>query len=604
MSEYSAPLKDMQFALRELVDLPQLQQLPGFESYEADTLIAVLEEANAFASSVLSPLNVVGDRSGSKLQDGKVRTPQGWRDAYRRYAEDGWNGLSAPEEFGGQGMPAILAAYVEEMWHGANAAFTLCPMLTRSAIEAVHLAASAELKQRYLPNLVAGRWTGTMCLTEPQAGSDLAAIKTRAVRQADGTYRLNGQKIYITYGDHDLTENIIHMVLARTPTGPPGVKGISLFLVPKVLVNTDGSLGAANDLRALSLEHKLGIHASPTCVMQYGSDQAGDAQGAVAWLVGEENRGLEYMFIMMNLARFAVGIQGLGLAERAYQRALTYARERKQGAEAGAAKGSPSVAIIRHPDVRRMLLTMRSTIEAMRALAAVVAEASDHARLNPERGAALQAQNFASLLIPVVKGWFTESAVALTSLAIQVHGGMGFIEETGAAQHLRDARISAIYEGTTGIQANDLVGRKVLRDGGQAAFQLITEMSRLRVEAAHSHNPHIAVIQKSLERGIEALDQAVRFIVEQGSTDVQTALCGATPLLHLFGIVVGGWQLTRAALAAERHLQAGSTDPQWYEAKILSARFYADNILPQTSALASAVLHGAVSIREIPDEQF
>ena len=603
MTDYSAPLKDMQFVLRELVDLNRLRALPGYESVEADTLFSVLEEASAFATNVLSPLNVVGDRTGSKLQGGKVCTPEGWRDAYQRYSDDGWNALAVPAEIGGHGLPAIAAASVEEMWHAANAAFTLCPMLTRSAIEAIHLAASDELKQRYLPNLVSGRWTGTMNLTEAQAGSDLAAIKTRAVPQPDGSYRLNGQKIYITYGDHDLTENVIHMVLARTPSAPAGVKGISLFLVPKFLLRDDGSIGAPNDLRALSLEHKMGIHASPTCVMQYGSDRAGDGNGAVGWLVGDENRGLEYMFIMMNLARFAVGIQGLGLAERAFQRALSYARDRKQGADAGV-KGGESVAIIRHPDVRRMLLTMKSTIEAMRALAAVVAEASDHARLNPDSAAQRHAQALTALLIPVVKGWFTESSNELTSLGVQVHGGMGFIEETGAAQHLRDTRISSIYEGTTGIQANDLVGRKILRDGGGAATALIATMSKLQREASGSKNAHVIALAQSLGRGIEALAAAVRFVVSRGREDVKVALSGASPLLNLFGIVAGGWQLTRGALAAERHLQTRDGDNQWYEAKILTARFYADNILPKASALSTAVVQGADAILDLSDDQF
>jgi alkylation response protein AidB-like acyl-CoA dehydrogenase len=453
--------------------------------------------------------------------------------------------------------------------------------------------------------MVAGYWTGTMVLTEPQAGSDLAAIKTLAVPENDGSYRINGQKIFITYGEHDLTENIVHLVLARTPTAPPGVRGISLFVVPKFLLNEDGSVGAANNLRCLSIEHKLGIHASPTCVMQYGSDGGGadSAQGATGWLVGEENRGLEYMFIMMNMARFSVGVQGLGLAERAYQRALAYARERRQGAEVGE-QGGQSVAIIRHPDVRRMLLTMKSTIEAMRSLACVVAEAVDHARLNPDTAAKQQAQDLVALLTPVVKGWCTESAIELTSLAVQVHGGMGFIEETGAAQHLRDARITTIYEGTTGIQANDLIGRKIVRDRGQAASALLGVMSSLQAEAARARNPHILAISKSLERGIQALDQALRFVVERGNEDLKVGLSAATPMLHLMGIVAGGWQLARAALAADRHLQARDGDLAFYEAKILSARFYADNILPRAPGLAVAVLQGAESILGIGDDQF
>jgi alkylation response protein AidB-like acyl-CoA dehydrogenase len=595
MSEYAAPLKDMQFILHELIDLPRLLRLPGFEAVEADVLQSVLEQAAAFASEVLSPLNRLGDRSGSQLRDGKVRTPAGWREAYARFVEDGWNGMACPSSIGGHGLPAVIAANTEEMWQGANAAFALCPMLTRSAIEAVELAASDTLKQRYLPNLVSGRWTGTMNLTEPQAGSDLAAIKTRATPQPDGTYRINGQKIFITYGEHDLTDNIIHMVLARTPDAPAGVKGISLFLVPKLLLADDGTAGSGNDLRCLSLEHKLGIHASPTCVMQYGSDAAaGDPScGAVGWLVGAENRGLEYMFIMMNMARFSVGVQGLGLAERAYQQALAYARERRQG----------GVTIVQHPDVRRMLLTMKSTIEAMRSLACVVAEAADHARANPDIGARQNAQRLMSLLIPVVKGWSTESAVTLTSIGLQVHGGMGFIEETGAAQYLRDARITPIYEGTTGIQANDLVGRKILRDGGQAALELIAAMSQLRAQLSLSHNAHLAALARSLECAIQSLDQAVRFVLERGREQLRVAQAGAEPLLHLIGIVAGGWQLARGALAAERHLQQRQGDLQFYESRIMTARFYGDSVLPRASGLAHAVVHGADSILGLAHEQ-
>jgi 3-(methylthio)propanoyl-CoA dehydrogenase len=595
MSEYAAPLKDMQFILNELVDLPRLLKLPGFEAIEADVMQSVLEQAGAFAAEVLSPLNRVGDETGSQWREGKVETPRGWREAYTRFAADGWNGVGCPTDIGGHGLPAVIAAHTEEMWQGANAAFALCPMLTRSAIEAVEIAASDELKRRYLPNLVSGTWTGTMNLTEPQAGSDLAAIKTRATRQPDGSYRLNGQKIFITYGEHDLTGNIIHMVLARTPHAPAGVKGISLFLVPKIVLNDDGTPGSANDLRCLSIEHKLGIHASPTCVIQYGSDDAASdpARGAVGWLVGEENRGLEYMFIMMNMARFSVGIQGLGIAERSYQRALGFARERRQG----------GVTIVQYPDVRRMLMTMKSTIEAMRALACVVAEATDHARANPDNGARQHAERFVSLLIPVVKGWCTESAVTITSLGVQIHGGMGFIEETGAAQHLRDARITPIYEGTTGIQANDLVGRKILRDGGQAAFDLIASMSKFKVELSRSHNSHLGVLARSLERGIECLDQAVRSVVERGREHMKLAQAGAEPLLNLFGIVAGGWQLARGALAAEHRLQQRQGDLQFYEARILTARFYGDCVLPRAAGLAHAVIHGADSILGISDEQ-
>src|SRR5580704_17478547 len=476
MHEYQAPLADMKFVLRELVDVNLLTQLPGFGDMTLDVADAVLDEAAKFAAAVLSPLNRSGDLEGARWQDGQVLTAAGWRQAYTRFAADGWNSLSCPTQFGGQNLPRVLSALIEEMWNGANVAFALCPMLTRGAIDAIELRGSEALCKTYLPKMVSGEWTGTMNLTEPQAGSDLSAVRTLAVPTGDGRYRLKGQKIFITYGEHDLTGNIVHMVLARVAGASEGVKGTSLFLVPKFLVNADGSLGARNDVHCLSVEHKLGIHASPTCVLAFGQNG-----GALGELIGEENRGLEYMFIMMNAARYSVGIEGVGLSERASQTALAYARERIQGTEAGIRSG-PRVASLRHPDVRRMLMLMKSQTEAMRALAGVVAVSLDAARLHPSAEERERHQAIADLMIPVITGWCTENSVDIASVGIQVHGGVGFIEETGAAQYLRDARITPIYEGTTGVQANDLIGRKLARDAGHAARTVTAEMRALAAE--------------------------------------------------------------------------------------------------------------------------
>src|SRR5688572_3065465 len=473
MSAYTAPLKDMRFVLHELAGLRAVAKLPGYEEATPDTVDAILEEAARFASGVLDPLNRVGDQQGSKLADGKVRTPPGFRDAYRKFAEGGWNALPFEPDWGGQGLPKLVATPVDEMWTSANMSFSLCPLLTQGAVHALALRGSQALQQAYIPKMVAGEWTGTMNLTEPQAGSDLALVKTRAVRVKDvkqgDHYRISGQKIFITYGEHDLTKQIVHLVLARTPEAPEGTKGISLFVVPKFLVKPDGALGERNGARCASLEHKLGIHASPTAVMIY--------EDAVGYLVGEENRGLETMFIMMNAARFGVGLEGVALAERAFQRALAFAKERLQGRDLVA--GGKTVPIIRHPDVRRMLMLMKSQTEAMRALAYVVAAALDHASRHPDESMRQEHQAFVDLMIPVVKGWCTETGIEVASLGVQVHGGMGFVEETGAAQYLRDARITTIYEGTTGIQAMDLVGRKVARDGGTTARAWLAAVQRL-----------------------------------------------------------------------------------------------------------------------------
>jgi alkylation response protein AidB-like acyl-CoA dehydrogenase len=591
MNEYQAPLADMRFVLRELVDLSEVAKLPGFGEVTADVADAVLEEAAKFAGTVLSPLNRSGDLEGVRWREGDVLTAAGWKAAYDRFVADGWGALSCPAEFGGQNLPRVLSSLIEEMWNGANIAFALCPMLTRGAIDAVELRGSPAQREMYLPKMVSGEWSGSMNLTEPQAGSDLSAVRTRAVPTGDGRYLLTGQKIFITYGEHDLTENIVHMVLGRVAGAPEGVRGISLFLVPKFLVNADGSLGERNDVHCLSVEHKLGIHASPTCVLAFG--QHG---GAVAELVGEENRGLEYMFIMMNAARYGVGIEGVGLAERAYQAAHAYARDRVQGTDAGV-RGGARVPILRHPDVRRMLLLMKSQTEAMRALAAVVAVALDGARLHPDAGVRERHQAFADLMIPVVKGCSTENAVDIASLGIQVHGGVGFVEETGAAQYLRDARITPIYEGTTGIQANDLIGRKLARDGGRAAQAVIEEMKSLAVQLQKA--PALADAAVVYSEAVEGLERAIRHVVANFGTDIRGVSAGAVPMLKLFGIVAGGWQLLRSALISHQSLGASRSDgagSAFYEAKIQTSRFYADYVLSQATGLSHSIIQGSQSV--------
>lgn len=588
MRDYQAPLSDMRFVLRELVDLESLARLPGFHDLTIDVAEAILGEAGKFAGAVLSPLNHTGDLEGVRWQDGRVLTAAGWKSAYARFVADGWNALSCPAEFDGQNLPRALSALVEEMWNGANVAFALCPMLTRGTIDALELRGSEVQKRTYLPRLVTGEWTGTMNLTEPQAGSDLSAVRTRAVPTTDGRYRIEGQKIFITYGEHDLTGNIIHMVLARVSGAPEGVKGISLFAVPKFLVETDGSIGARNDIQCVSVERKLGIHASPTCVLAFGQNG-----GAVAELVGEENRGLEYMFIMMNAARYSVGLEGVGISERAYQTALAYARERIQSTEAGV-RGGARVPIIRHPDVRRMLLLMKSQTEAMRALSAVVAVSLDAARLHPSDAERQLHQAFADLMIPVIKGWCTENAVDIASLGIQVHGGVGFIEETGAAQYLRDARITPIYEGTTGIQANDLIGRKLARDGGLAAQVVITQMRTVAGELAAT--PASSPLAAAFSTAIDSLEESVRYVVANYAKDIRGVSVGAVPLLKLFGIVAGGWQLLRSASISRQRLaesRQNAADAAFYEAKIATAQFYADHVLSQAPGMAHCIVHGA-----------
>jgi alkylation response protein AidB-like acyl-CoA dehydrogenase len=586
MSAYAAPLKDMRFVLNELAGLAEVAKLPGYGEATPDTVDAILEEAARFAAEVLDPLNRVGDQEGSKLADGKVRTPPGFREAYRKFAEGGWNALPFEPDWGGQGLPKLVATPVDEMWTSANMSFSLCPLLTQGAVHALSLRGSEALQKTFIPKMVAGEWTGTMNLTEPQAGSDLALVKTRAVREADH-YRISGQKIFITYGEHDFTEQIVHLVLARTPEAPEGVKGISLFVVPKYLVKPDGSLGERNGAKCVSLEHKLGIHASPTAVMIYDH--------AVGYLVGQENHGLETMFIMMNAARFGVGLEGVAIAERAFQRALAFSKERLQGRDL--VTGGKTVPIIRHPDVRRMLMLMKSQTEAMRALAYVVAAALDFSLKTSDPEVRKQHQAFVDLMIPVVKGWSTETGIEVASLGVQVHGGMGFVEETGAAQYLRDARITTIYEGTTGIQAMDLVGRKIAREGGASARAWIASLKRLDAELAA---PGLESLRRQLAGGVQAVSDCVEFIVAEKNP--LSTFAGAVPFLRLMGIVAGGWQMARAALAAQKKLASG--DRTFLEAKIATARFYGDHVLVQAPGLRDTVVDGGAGVMALSEEQF
>jgi alkylation response protein AidB-like acyl-CoA dehydrogenase len=598
MSTYAAPIRDMQFVLNELVDLSAIRALPGHEEVTPDLVDAVLEEAGKFAAGVLDPLNKAGDRIGAKLENHVVTAVPGFKDAYLQFVDAGWASVGGEPEFGGQGLPHVLSQQLSEMWNAANMAFCLCPMLTTGAMTAIRRHGSDEQRATYVPKLVSGEWTGTMNLTEPQAGSDLSAVRTKATPEGDH-YRIKGTKIYITWGEHDMTPNVVHLVLARTPDAPEGVKGISLFIVPKFLVNADGSLGARNDVKCVSIEHKLGIHGSPTCVMAYG-----DGDGAIGYLVGEENRGLEYMFTMMNFARLEVGVEGVAIAERAYQHALDYAKQRVQGREIGV-KAGDRVSIIHHPDVRRMLMTMKARVEAMRALAAAAAESLDHALSSADPEAKRRGQAVFDLLTPVVKGWCTEHSTLVASIGVQIHGGMGFIEETGAAQYMRDARITSIYEGTTGIQANDLVGRKLAFEKGVTAKGLIAAMRAFDAElAAVADHPGLSVMRKALSDGVDALDAATDWLLATFPTNAKAAVAGAVPYLELWGTVAGGWQMVRAALISKRHLDAGTTDHDFYRAKLATARFYADHILPLAPAHAHAVMHGSVSTLALNEAMF
>jgi alkylation response protein AidB-like acyl-CoA dehydrogenase len=585
----------MLFVLREVGGLDRVAALPGNEEISEDLVAAILEEAGKFAGDVLAPLNQPGDQQGCVCKDGVVTTPDGVRQAYATFSENGWNAIAAPQEFGGQGLPALVATPVQEMWKAANMAFSLCPMLTLGAMNAIDHHGSQAQKALYLPNMVAGRWTGTMNLTEPQAGSDLAAVRTRAVPDGDA-YRISGTKIFITWGENDVAENIIHLVLARLPDAPPGVKGISLFIVPKFLVNADGSLGARNDLVCASIEHKLGIHASPTAVMSFG-----EKGGAIGYLVGEANRGLEYMFTMMNHARLNVGLEGVAIAERAYQQARDYAFLRIQGRPIGAEAGAP---IAHHPDVKRMLLDMKSRIEAMRALAYFTAGQADIAHSSGDKAEAAAAQALVDLLVPVVKGWCTESAVEIASTGVQVHGGMGFIEETGAAQHYRDARITPIYEGTTAIQANDLVGRKIARDKGAAAERLIEAVRATAAQLEAAPQPEIVALGQALTGPAARLQYAVEWVVaNHGDAPARTA-AAAVPLLHQFGITIGFWLLARQATQAARKLAEAGADVSFLNGKIALARHFTGHVLPHAESFFHAATHGAAGVETFDITQF
>jgi 3-(methylthio)propanoyl-CoA dehydrogenase len=587
---YAAPLADMRFVLEEVAGIDEVASLPGYEAASADLVAAILDQAAKLAETVLAPLNQPADRIGSVLDNGVVRTPPGFHEAYAHYVEGGWNGLTGDPEYDGQGLPFALAAPVAEMWNSACMSFALCPLLNMAAIELLQAYGSGEQKRRYLGKLVSGEWTGTMNLTEPQAGSDLGALTTRAVASGDH-YRITGQKIFITYGDHDLAPNIVHAVLARTPGAPPGSRGLSLFLVPKFLLDDAGMPGPRNAVRTLSLEHKLGIHASPTCVLAYGD--------AVGWRIGEENRGLEYMFTMMNNARLNIGMQGVAIAERAYQQARDFARIRVQGQPLGAAAKAGPLPIIHHPDVRRMLLWMRAATEAMRSLAYYAASMIDRGRRHPDPVERLRAQRRADLLIPVVKAWCTDLGVAVASTGIQVHGGMGYIEETGAAQYLRDARIAPIYEGTNGIQAGDLVGRKLARDRGEAAQALFAEIGATLPVLERADSGGIAAIGEALRAGLAALEAATTRLVDSKPAAAAT---GSAPYLQLFGIVCAGWLMARQALAADRLLAAGEGDPAFLHAKLATARFYAEHFLALAPGHLPAILGAATVLGFDPDQ--
>ncbi|GAB3626350.1 acyl-CoA dehydrogenase [Pandoraea terrae] len=591
---YQAPIKDILFVMNELAGLSHVASLPGYEDATPETVQAVLEEAARFNEEVVAPLNVTGDQQPSTWRDGNVTTTPGFKAAFKQFGEAGWQGVLHPQEFGGQGLPKLVATACNEMLNAANLSFALCPLLTDGALEALLTAGNAAQQALYVPKLLSGEWTGTMNLTEPQAGSDLAMVRTRAEPQGDGTYKIFGTKIFITYGEHDMAENIVHLVLARTPDAPAGVKGISLFIVPKFKVDASGALGERNDVHCVSIEHKLGIKASPTAVLQFG-----DHGGALGHLVGEENRGLEYMFIMMNAARFAVGMQGIAVADRAYQKAVAYARERVQSRPVdGSAR--EAVTIVHHPDVKRMLMTMRALTEGARALAYFAAAQADvaHHDANPiVRGAA---QAMYEYLVPIVKGWGTEMSLDVTSLGVQVHGGMGFIEETGVAQYYRDARILTIYEGTTAIQANDLVGRKTLRDRGEVARAICAKVAATETELTQAGGVAGKVAER-LAAGREALLRVVDYVLANAKDDPNAVFAGSVPYLKLAGIVLCGWQLGRALLAAQAHRDA---DPLFFDAKIATARFFADHVLTQAPGLATTITEGADSALQLDDAHF
>ena len=592
MADYSFPYKDAAFVIDELIEFDRLCQEAGLEEVNGELVQAILEEASRLAADVIAPLNVVGDQKGATLDEVGVRETPGFADAYRQYAEGGWASLPFDEEYGGQGMPKIVGTATEEIWQSANLSFSLCPLLTHGAVDALEQHGSDELKALYLPKMISGEWTGTMCLTEPQAGSDLAAVATRAVPEGDH-YRLSGQKIFITWGDHQMTDNVIHLVLARLPDAPPGVKGISLFLVPKFLLDDNGEPAERNDVHCVSVEHKLGIHASPTCVMSFG-----DKGGAIGYLVGKENRGLMAMFTMMNVARQSVGLQGLSVSSRSYQQALAWARERLQGTRSDGSR----YPIIEFPDVRRMLMLMKSGTEAMRALAYVAAAEIDRSRLAKDPAQA--ARHFArvELFTPIVKGWLTEMSQELTSYGIQIHGGMGFVEETGSAQYYRDARITTIYEGTTAIQANDLVGRKTLANDGEVLALLLDDVEA--TATALAADAELASLGAALAQSIEAARTARQWLLGRAREDRDVAGAASVNFLMLLGYVCGGWLMGQSALKASARLASGSGDTAFLKAKLVTARFYCEHLLPRAGACLATIEAGPESMMALTVDQF
>jgi alkylation response protein AidB-like acyl-CoA dehydrogenase len=594
---YKAPLKDMLFDIKHLADIDAVAQIPGFEDAGFETAQAVLEECARFNEGVVSPLNWEGDKNPSSWKDGVVTTTPGFKEAYKQYAEGGWQGLQHPVDFGGQGLPKTIGAACGEMLNSANMSFALCPLLSDGAIEALLTAGSDELKAVYLEKLVSGQWTGTMNLTEPQAGSDLAMVRSRAEPQPDGSYKVFGTKIFITYGEHDMAENIVHLVLARVTGAPEGVKGISLFVVPKFLVGKDGALGARNDVHCVSIEHKMGIKASPTAVLQYG-----DNGGAVGYIVGQENRGLEYMFIMMNSARYAVGMQGIAIAERAYQKAVAFAKDRVQSRPVDGSINA-SAPIIHHPDVKRMLMTMRAYTEGCRAMASVAAAAYDASHHHPDADVRKQNQAFYEYMVPLVKGYSTEMSLEVTSLGVQVHGGMGFIEETGAAQYYRDAKILTIYEGTTAIQANDLVGRKTARDGGQTAKGIAAQIGKTEAALLKQGGAAAKTVAKRLKAAREAFVDVVEFVAGNTKASPNAVFAGSVPYLMLAGNLVAGWQLARSLLVAEDELAKG-TDVDFMKAKITTAVFYADHLLSKAPGMRDSIVDGADSVTALALDAF
>ncbi|ANK79512.1 MAG: acyl-CoA dehydrogenase [Rhizobiales bacterium NRL2] len=594
MSDYTAPVRDMRFVLNHVVDLKALSELPGYDHAEPDLVDAILEEGAKFAGGVLAPINWAGDQEGAKLENGVVRTAPGFADAYRRFSQGGWNGVPFDPELGGGGLPWAVTIPLTEMWNAANLAFSLCPLLTQGAIDALEAHGSDELKAKYLEKMVSGEWTATMNLTEPQAGSDVGALRTKAEPRGDGAWLIQGQKIFITFGEHDMTDNIVHLVLARTPGAPEGTKGISLFLVPKFFVNDDGTPGERNDVRCASLEEKIGIHGSPTCVMSYG-----DNGQCVGWMVGEEMKGMRAMFTMMNNARLSVGVQGVAIADRAYQRAVRFARDRVQGRSL---RPGGTGAIIDHADVRRMLMTMKGYSEAARAICIYNAECLDFARRHPDESVRRIRQGMAELLTPISKGFGTDIGVEMASVGVQVHGGMGFVEETGAGQHYRDSRILPIYEGTNGIQAMDLVGRKLTLNGGEPMRALLADIVATADIAQGAADPSVQAMAGPLAEAADAAREAGEKLAAMLGSDMNGAGAGAAPFLRLMGLTVGGWLMTKAAIAAADLVEQGADDQPFLKAKIATAHFFATQIMVQAPALARAATAGAEPLYAIDDD--